>query len=97
MTDREIVMENPQPEEPNPPQPIRVIIVGDHPWTGKLGYIEPIAPGRGYAVIKLCPSGPDMYRVKLDNGSSCYASKNNLRTIGCPRTPQKAKRRRTFR
>lgn len=90
-------MENPQPEKPSPPQPIRVIIVGDHTWSKELGWIEPIAPGRGYQVVKLCASGPEMYRVKLDNGSSCYASKKNLRTIGVTKSPRKPKRRRTFR
>lgn len=61
------------------PQPIRVAVVGEHPWSGEFGFLEP--KGSGYEVIQVLGRLPDMYKVKLNNGHECYASKANLRSL----------------
>jgi hypothetical protein len=71
---------NAKKPEPAPAQPIRVMIVGDHPWTGNAGWIYPEADGT-FRVCNVLGTGPDMLKVKLDNGQECYAEKQWLRTI----------------
>lgn len=66
----------------NEPNSIRVAIVGDHPWTGHSGTIEPTHHGR-YLVTRVL-GGPEMLRVKLESGHECYAEKKHLELIEPP-------------
>ena len=61
--------------DPNRP-PIRVEIIGDHPWAGMMGWIEPVN-GR-YKKIRIMGAPPVMYKVKLDNGHYCFASRKQM-------------------
>ncbi len=57
-------------------KPIKVQIVGDHPWSGHVGEIRPVEGG--YEAHRILGKGPDMYKVTLGNGHECFASKQNL-------------------
>lgn len=78
---------------PPPVQPIRVIIVGDHPWSEQMGWIEHADGESGFLVTRILGTGPDMYKVKMDNGQLCFASANNLRTMDRPTSPPPPRRK----
>ena len=71
---------NARKPEPSPAKPIRVRIVGNHPWAGNAGWIRPDADGK-FRICNVLGSGPDMLKVTVDNGQECYAEKRHLRTI----------------
>ena len=51
----------------------RVVIVGNHPWKGNSGeYI-------GDEVIQI--TGIAKYKVRLDNGFSCFVDDKNLKVV----------------
>lgn len=64
--------------QPKTPSPIAVRIVGSHPWSGYAGVINP--EDGGFVAHRILGRGPDMYKVALENGHECFASKANLRT-----------------
>ena len=52
----------------------RVLIIGDHPWTGHVGTLVAVEkPSIGIL--------PVMGRVRLDDGHECYAQSKNLRKV----------------
>jgi len=79
--------------QPCPPQPIRVVIIGDHPWADNFGWIEPSPEG----VATISVMGTPMVKVRLDRGEECYAEKKHLRKIERPVSPSPPRIRRADR
>lgn len=59
---------------------IKVRIVGDHPWTGTNGEID-LEPSGGVKVTRILGTGPDMYKVRMENGQECFAEMKHLRLV----------------
>ena len=60
--------------------PIRVSIVGSHPWSGSSGVIE-AEPGGGVYAHRILGTGPSMYKVLMESGEECFAELRHLRMV----------------
>jgi len=60
------------------PGAIDVVIVGDHPHSGRRGVIRCV-DGKVHHINLL---GKDMFKVEFENGDSAYAEKHHMRLQG---------------
>lgn len=65
--------------------PIRVRIVGKHPWTGSSGTVARTDTG-GVQTIRIFSTGPEMVKVILDGGHECFAEKKHMRLLSVKKT-----------